>query len=587
LTSFYRLSILSASCLAFSCSSDPLASGEEPTEIPVQSASSPSTPENPSATAHNPGPPTLGSATLALEPEGEALILDYRNLTNSAGVLRASVLVEGPDGIFATESRELGRFAAGESPRFRLSRADVAGLDVRAQSWTDARVNFEYELDDGRLGGDQASLFAEHDQVTSPREVISSGKGHGVFANAAPEYDTVRAGETFSICFSHVIAFAQTEPRNIDHFRSSGTYVLPAYGIAVRGTVNGVSQTVYSNGTAGCATFPRTAGSWTFTVGLDSKNFPTNVSEFRIVARNDAGSIPTKQLGPFTVTSSTTALGGQLITMAAGDDTKLQHMFAMTQHTIRRAMSLGTVLKPNSTLTLKFTTSDNQYDHATRTVLINRNSATNRGPVSHEVGHWIHRGWMTTTSTGRNDTYCTPGGSPTCTVPPADGCSRTPSGSHGQEMIEWDSVAHLEGIADFFRVLAFNNTTEESPNGGANCVFPGWALGVAERLWNCDAVGLYEKTGATGGGNCYEWTRPIFGNVGNEYDWTKAYWDLFADEVGLGNARLRNYLAYEEAATGWGKGNHNGTSRAPMQGTAMEDAFKRACAGNIWDGATH
>ncbi|MDQ2643510.1 MAG: hypothetical protein M3020_06840 [Myxococcota bacterium] len=582
---FNRATLFSASCLAFACSSDPLTSREGDAEIPVESAPPPSLSTTDAAGAHNPGPPALGSATLGLE--GEDLILDYRNLTDSAGTLRASALVEGPDGLFATESRELGRFEPGESPRFRLPPADVAGLDVRAQPWTDARVNFEYELDDGRLGGDQVSLFAEHGKVTAPREVISSGKGHGAFANTPPVYDTVKAGETFSICFSHVIAFADTEPRNIDYFRSSGSYILPAYGIAVRGTVNGVSQTVYSNGTAGCATFPRTPGSWTFTVGLDSKNFPTNVSEFRIVARNDAGSIPTKQLGPFTVTSSTTALGGQLITMAAGDDTTLQHMFAMTQHTIRRAMSLGTVLKPNSTLTLKFTTGSNEYIHSTRTVLINRNAAKNRGPVSHEVGHWIHRGWMTTTSTGRNDTYCTPGGSPTCTVPPADGCSRTPGGSHGQEMIEWDSVAHLEGIADFFRVLAFNNTTEEAPNGGANCVFPGWALGVAERLWNCDAVGLYLKTGATGGNNCYEWTRSIFNYVGNEYDWTKAYWDLFADEVGLGNARLRNYLAYEEAATGWGKGNHNGTIRAPMKGTAMESAFLRACAGNIWDGTTH
>ena len=62
---------------------------------------------------------------------------------------------------------------------------------------------------------------------------------------------------------------------------------------------------------------------------------------------------------------------------------------------------------------------------------------------------------------------------------------------------------------------------------------------------------------------------------------------MYSPAVGLGNARLRNYLAYEAAATGWGKGNHNGVIRAPMKGTAMEAAFLRACAGNTWDGATH
>ena len=590
-----RFGLLSASLLGLACSSDPLTTEES---FPAGHESTPAAAPDTATPAREPSGDDIGCSQNRqteqlgagrVEVDGDDLVLHFENLSTSGGVLSANVLVDSPDGLSSTATRELGRFDARETASFRLSRADVSELDLAGHEWTDARVNFEYALDDGRIGGDQAAIFTEYGKESVARPVMSSGNGRGLLEVAVPEKVTLKAGETFKVCFDHVISFPAAETRNIDYFKASGNYTVPAYAIFVKGTVGSTNHFVFANASDGCATFPRTAGSWTFTLSLDSMNLG-GVNEFYVSAMKDGGGFPAKQIGPYTVSTSTTDLGRKAFTMAAGDEAKLQHMFVMAQHTVRRAMSLGTVVKPNSVLTLKFTTSGSNYDHATRTVLINRNAAQLRGATSHEVGHWIHRSWMTTTLTKsiRDDTYCTPGGDPTCTVPPADGCARSPSGGHQQEMIEWDGVAHLEGIADFFHVLAFNKTTEESPNGGANCIFPGWSSAATERMYNCDAVGLYMKTGATGGGNCYEWTRSsIFGYVGNQLDWTKLYWDLAADETGLGASRLRSYLTYEEAATGWGKGNHSARLLAAMGTSAMNSAFRRAAVGNIWDGATH
>jgi hypothetical protein len=529
-----------------------------------------------------PEPAPLVSARL--DVDGEALVLQIQNLTDVAGTVHTSALVDNPEALFFTENARDVAFGPNESLAIRLSPSDVEGLDLEGHEWTDARINFQVDLADGRRGGDYESVFTEYGQLAPAREVVSSGVSYGVPEPEFVEEPLVdKQAATFSVCFSHAITFSAADLNNIDFFKAAGPHTVNASNIFVQAVVGSTSFAQFADSN-GCTTYPRTAGNWTFTLSLDSQGFP--VSNMIVSALKAGGGFPTKAIGPFAVTSTTSTLGRKTFTMSSGADSDLQTAYVVAQHTLRRAMSLGTIAKSSDILTIKLATTT-EYLHASRTVLVTNGTARTRGGTAHEVGHWIHRGFMTATSTGSNNTYCTAGGTPSCTVPPADGCSRTPAGSHGQDMIEWESLAHLEGIADFFRMLAFNNTTEEAPSGGANCLFPGATAAAPNRLFNCESAGMYMKTGTTTGGNCFEWTRAIFTSVGNEYDWAKMYWDLFADETGLGASRLRDYMLIEQAVTSWGTTDHVDKLLAAMAGKPMDAAFRRAAAGNIFDGTAH
>jgi hypothetical protein len=81
--------------------------------------------------------------------------------------------------------------------------------------------------------------------------------------------------------------------------------------------------------------------------------------------------------------------------------------------------------------------------------------ANDRAVIAHETGHWIHH-MNINTNFFHSYTY-----SQTDAGNPGDGtvCAsrRTSDGSHDFGSIEWQASAHLEGLADFFQAVTYNN----------------------------------------------------------------------------------------------------------------------------------
>ena len=255
-------------------------------------------------------------------------------------------------------------------------------------------------------------------------------------------------------------------------------------------------------------------------------------------------------------------------TMAAGQDAQLQTAYAAVLHTVLRATSLGAVVRPsNLILQMGAAGSATNYTHSTRTIAMNPTTAIPRFTISHETGHWIHRNWQ---ATPQDTTYCA-AGTPDCTTPPADDCTRTPDGTHGFLTVEWNATAHVEGLANFFSAVAFNTAS-----AGANCFLPD----TGSR--SCEAMGKTLETGLTGNGPCFEWFDNKFFDTAVELDWTKMYWDFVADE----GQNFVTYLTNEQARTGWTKKNHSAKIFEGLS-TAMNQALRRAAIGNIQEGDAH
>jgi len=515
-------------------------------------------------------PPAPISATLGFE--GNDLTLAIDNPTDAAGTLQLNARIDNPRALFMTNDAGSVEIGAHAHRMLHLSASDVQGLDLAHDAWTDAHVGVSYVLADGREGSYFATGFAEYGRAAAPHPVVSSGKVYGIAMPADASADTeapleALAASTFQVCAFHVFGFPAKDNNPIDYFKGPAYPPVPAYGTFLRANPGNLIRYLDSNG---CTTFPLTPGNWTFELSLTTFGWP--VIGAGISAKASASSFPpTKQVGPFAVTASTTSLQVGFA-FNVGIDADLQSALVIAQQTIKRAMSLGTVIKQNASLTIINDTS-NFFDIPSSTVHLTNGAMHTRQPPAHETGHWIYHNWVTTTATGANDTYCTPNSGPTCTVPPNDGCRRAANlhngHGHGQDTISWQSTAHLEGIADFFAMLAYNDAF-----AGADCWFPGALSTAPARLANCESEGIYMATGTSTGGNCFEWNNSIFTSVGNEYDWTKMYWDLFADETGLGASRLRDYLSLESTVTSWNTTSHfdtilNKTGRSSALGQAL------------------
>jgi hypothetical protein len=145
------------------------------------------------------------------------------------------------------------------------------------------------------------------------------------------------------------------------------------------------------------------------------------------------------------------------------------------------------------------------------------------------------------------------------------------AGEHSPETVEWQSVAHIEGLADFFAEIAFNNYSS-----GADCWLPKYIPSPAVTMGtrNCESVGKALE-------RCAEWTNStLFGKTGNTADWGKMYWDYFADRGGSISA----YMAAEAAVISWPtQGNHFDLFYAKLNAT-QKAKLSAAAGGNIWDG---
>jgi hypothetical protein len=245
----------------------------------------------------------------------------------------------------------------------------------------------------------------------------------------------------------------------------------------------------------------------------------------------------------------------------------------LANHTIARAGSIGALDPGNNSIRISpgAVANTGLYCHGTnvdcpseRTLRLNGTAINDRSTVAHETGHWIH--YLNLTTVPRIDyTYFNNVN---------DGCQRTSGmASHSQTSIEWQSVAHMEGIAEFFNAIAYNNLSV-----GADC-----KLLRSGGVVNCEDVGMTLSHCPT------EWGTSLFQVTGNELDWTKMYWDFVADRGG----QMGTYMAAERSITNWNPNGGQDDAHGnviDMLATALLNIsstqctkFQASLGGNIFD----
>jgi hypothetical protein len=510
-----------------------------------------------------------------LSIEGENLVLSLQNSTDAAATVSLSASINNPAALFFTESVGRANLAPHEFKRIVLPAGDIRGLNLADDEWTDATINFEYELADGRRGGEPVSIFAEYGQVALPRPVTLSGESDGIPFTPVPPDEVEKQAGTFFLCFQNAVTFSGVTQNDLDVFRSPVTG-FPASGMflsSIRHVATNTRPAAQYLNNNGCLSLPRLSGTWQFTVMLLGNAFPragNSLSAFRT-----DGAIPQVVVNKSVPSDFNTTAS---ITMTAGEDRQLQTAFTAATMTINRASAVALALAPIGQLIIRMNASDTDYRHSERTLRVTPTSALSRRAVSHETGHWIHymHARPNCTSAGINCglagadyNYCTIG-DPACTPPAADDCTRSPDGTHGFRTVEWNGSAHIEGMANLFTALAFNN------RAGGDC-----ALVDNSSNRDCEAVGKTLETGETGNGPCFEWLSPRFFDTGVELDWTKMYWDFITDE----GQSLLTYLTNEAGRT-WTRRNHASEIFVGLP-TTMRDALRRSAIGNIQEGAEH
>lgn len=508
-------------------------------------------------------PPTPALVDTRLDVQGNSLVLALENLTDVTATVALSAMVENPDALHATDDAGRVVLAAHESAEVVLAAPAVAGLDRLRQGWTDARVSVQAYLDDGRTWGAPVAIFVEDGRSVAPREVVASGVAHGFKMPPEPERGTPRGGIAVEICFANAVLYSGVTENNLDFHRGTSQIVFAAGMeiIALPPNSDALEPRFLDNN--GCTSFPRTIGVWQFQIFLRSQHFPrVNVS---MTARGAQNGIPSRF-----VTQTVGATGDPprvSFTMPAGEAAQLQTALATVMHTASRANSLGAIVNPDD-LTIRIGDATN-YTHSTGTIQVTTSSAVRRFSVSHETGHWLHRNWQPTV--GSDYTYCAAGDAG-CTPPAPDDCSRsTAASSHSFRSVEWNSVAHNEGMASFFSAVAFNSVFN-----GADCFLPD------NGGLSCESEGKTLETGLTGNGPCFEWQDNMFFSVAVEHDWTKMYWDFVADE----GQNFVTYLTNERNLTGLTRANRAAKIFEGLS-TAMNQALRRAAIGNIQEGAAH
>lgn len=545
----------------------------------------------------------LSSASLRID--GERLILTVTNLADAPGTVSVSTMISTTSGIYVTdEAHAPAEIGSRQSIAIALVPAEVRGLSLREEEWTDARASYEVRLSDGRADGAQVSVFAEHGVAAAPRPVIPSVNLYGVSAEPPPDEAlpddraVEKASANVKFCFRHQVGFnGVNEGAPVAYLANRTATDIPAKGMFVLYKDPANRQGSFLAGNDGCKTLPRQNGSWTFTATTIVEDWPVNGNV--IVGWRAPNDYVRQQLQPVNVQNNT-GTTTQIITIpvvmgtSTSVDAGLQSAMVIAQNAIHRSFSLGNMVPEDAVLNLKstlgFTSPCSPADDCQTgsDIYLSLIDSFNRRTVAHEVGHWIHELWVPNI-TGNDYTYINGTDQWNLSrVPPNDGCVRTTDGSHALHSIEWDGAAHVEGFAHFISMLAYNNI-----NGSA-CGLVNAPTGLPSGFGfvnrDCEAAGRTLERKPSGG-TCWEWNN-FFGETSNEYDWAKMYWDLFTDErgnFGSLNQPLVDYLTVEASITGWNRANHQSKIFAKLAATnaTWRQAMVRASNGNIFQGTDH
>jgi hypothetical protein len=480
---------------------------------------------------------------------------------------------------------------AGARLQHRIHRELLEGFDVAGSPALRADLHYGFELANGMKGRKLTSIATHNGVVRDRDEAIALGyQLPDVVAEGGEDELLDKAvGDPFRICVSEQHTFAGVAGGFIDDglaVNLAPDTVNPAMThfmyTARRSTV---TTTGYLN-TSGCTAqlARQTSGSETWSIEIYS------LAEFNgdmVYASNSATSIPS-QIKNVTIAASGSSFPVSF-TFPAGESAQLNTATYLAYNSLRRLAEIG--VSPQGTQQLRISLSGDAntsfYCHTAtggicptaKTLRVGANDAVERETVAHEFGHFIHRTYLpaaipinNTYSQANADFFDTGsfGDTPSANCPAKRTSGAT---AHSFSSIEWQSIAHVEGLANFFQAVTYNRVTE------SDCTIVETAV-----RFNCEAEGRSFR-------QCREWPDGnLYFMVGNELDWAKMYWDFLTD----GQQNIHNYLLEEAEVTSWpamppddpGEGEHWIIIRNQMPST-MATAWNDAAAGNVQDGAVH
>ena len=519
-----------------------------------------------------------GAVRGSLGTDGDNLIVTLRNDTDEDAKVSLNVFIQTPVVNSKTDAGVV-TVPARTTLRQVLPSEELEGFDTATNQWLRAELHYEFELDSGlksrRLTGmaTRSGAVVPHEEAADLGLVIhDTVLDNPEFVRASPS-----ATGTFKICFTNNLTFATSTgftndgltpdltPDNV-HVPMPGQFFYAYYPTTA--TTPTTTGTLDSSGCSQPIT-KQTSGSetWKFRPILYAFTSP-----WGIVALDNTGVTPGIDRNVTVPSTGNPATQDILMTnTAGGDQQKLQAGLFLSNNTTLRAGTIG--VTPGASILMVSTTTADDTSHycpgvdaandcpSARTLRLTTARANNRDTVAHETGHWIHHQnignpfWHDYSYSSTDAAPLSPTESAACPT------RRTVTG-HSSGSIEWQSAAHLEGLAEFFTALSYNKTTQKDCTVRGN---------------SCESAGRTLSA-------CTEWVSSRFFDTGNELDWTKMYWDFVTDKGGS----MNSYLAAENAVAdgAWpsdGKGNHVDLIWAQM-GSDQRRRLNDSAGGNIWDG---
>jgi hypothetical protein len=511
----------------------------------------------------------------SLDSSGDAIEVTLRNNTQENARVVLDFRIDTPDGSFTSSEIEPVELLPGAETRVALP--ELEGGD-RGAAWARVSLRYQFVLDGGITAAQMTELALQSGQVVPREEALATGRQLPDVVLEDDQRLVPKQAAPFSACFRNRVTFlprenAQNQPvsiTEIDLLQESTEVarVLEGQMYEYRAP-NGAVGSGLLNASGCTASIARQTGNWTFKLYLYAER---NTFSRGAYYQTDAGTMPFKEE---VINVPATGNPARRDFLAAAADRNYQAAVFLSNHTMDRANLIGG-LKTTGRNILRISPASGDgiaaYCHTVggstcttaKTLRISSDIAHERGLVAHETGHWIHRMHHTATFNRSYDYSDADAGNP------ADDCIRDSPNQHVADSVEWQSAAHLEGIADFFAAVAFNNVTST-----ADCAIPFYiGFGVEVSSLDCEEPGESMS-------DCAEWTNTtLFHKTGNELDWTKMYWDFATNRAGS----IPNLMAAEAAVTSWPAQDNHYDRVANLLSSTQRTKLNGAAGGNIFEG---
>jgi hypothetical protein len=493
-----------------------------------------------------------------LDTAGDDLLVILRNDSAEDARVSLELSVDTP---LAHGKSSLGEFdiLAGSEHHELFSRDVIEGFDVAGSEWLRADLRYAFELPSGVKGRKLTSMAVRDGAVIDHESALARGYKLPDMALEGSEDEVVTKGigDPFRICVTEKLTFEAVVGSFVDDnlpVDLSGDVEPATPGDTVNVAMTHFMFTARRGATTvtgfldAVACTPQllrqTAGSETWSLDMYA------YAEFNgdvVYGSSSAGSIPIQTTSVVVPASGANVF--PTVTFAAGEGSDLNTATYLAYNSMRRLATIN--VTPQGTPQLRISPSvgasaaSSYYCHTNlptdcptaTTLRIGTGKATERPNVAHEFGHFIHATYEP--GIPLSNTYSQvdannfdvpgsadqPGSAAACNVKRSSGVT-----SHNASSIEWQSTAHLEGLADFFQAVTYNNVTQDDCT-----IYQGAAA------FDCEAQGRSFI-------QCKEWNDAnLYFMVGNELDWTKMYWDFLTDET----TNFHTYMLEEKDVTTW------------------------------------